>query len=417
MRENVTAGQSQNGGVNIFIARQPIFDSGKNVYAYELLYRSDTNNRALVTDNRMATLKVMANTLSMGLQKLTHGKRAFIHFDEELLLGEVPLVFPKDLLAVEVLDVKATGKRLVEMCKQIKKAGYLLVMDDIILKDKRVSSDLIQLADVIKVDFLSASPDYRRDVVKNADTKGVQFLAEKVETIADYEEALDLGYQYFQGFFFQQPDMISRQEVPGYKLNYMSILKKIHDPFLDFDEIEEVIKHDVSLTYKLLKFINSAVYGFRVTVRSVKHALVLLGQREVKKWLTIIVMSGIGSEKPPELMHMAVIRARFCELIASKFELEHKSWDYFMMGMFSLMEAFLDFSMADILEELPLEEHVKDALLGKDEFSGDLLQLIRSYERANWEALARLSTKLGLVAETLADLYIEAVEWTGFLRN
>jgi EAL and modified HD-GYP domain-containing signal transduction protein len=205
--------------------------------------------------------------------------------------------------------------------------------------------------------------------------------------------------------------------MPGYKLNYLHILQKIHEPVLELDAVEEIIKRDVSLTYKLLRFINSACFGFRVTVRSVRHALNLLGKREIKNWLTIIVMSGIGKQKPPELMNVAVIRARFCELIAAKFKLRQKPAEAFLTGIFSMMDAFMDRPLEEILEELPLEEHVKAALLGKDGPSANALELVKTIEKARWEEVTRYSTQLNLEEEKLAPLYLEAVEWTKFLSE
>lgn len=406
---------NQKLGLTTFIARQPIFDRKKQVYAYELLYRSDAVNRAHVFDDEYATLKVIANGLLIGLQRLTTGKRAFIHFNHQLLMGQIPLLFPTDLLGVEIFEKVEPGERLLRTLERIKKAGYLMVMDDFVFNEPY--RQLLEYADMIKVDFLVNSPEKIRLIAQEAGSQKLTLLAEKIETRKVYNEALELGFHYFQGFFFQKPDLVSRQEMPGYKLNYLHILKKIHDPVLELDAIEEIIKRDVSLTYKLLRFINSASFGFRVTVRSVRHALNLLGKREIKKWLTIIVMSGIGKQKPPELVNVAVIRARLCELIAAQFKLRQKPAEAFLTGIFSMMDAFMDRPLEEILEELPLEERVKAALLGKDDPFSSPLKLVKAFEKAQWEELARYSTKLNLEERKLAGLYLEAVEWTKFLSD
>ncbi|MFC2146120.1 EAL and HDOD domain-containing protein [Acidobacteriota bacterium] len=402
-------------GLTTFIARQPIFDRRKQVYAYELLYRSDPVNRAHVINDEYATFKVIANGLLIGLQRLTTGKRAFIHFNQLLLLGQIPLLFPKDLLGVEIFETVKPEERVLRACERIKKAGYLMVMDDFVFNEP--FQQLLQIADMIKVDFLVNSPGKIRLFAQKAVSQKLTLLAEKIETRKDYNKALELGFHYFQGFFFQKPDLISRQDMPGYKLNYLHILKKIHDPVLELDAIEEIIKRDVSLTYKLLRFINSASFGFRVTVRSVRHALNLLGKREIKNWLTIIVMSGIGKQKPPELLNTAVIRARLCELIAAKFKLRQTPAEAFLIGIFSMIDAFMDRPLEEILEELPLEEHVKAALLGKVDPSANALELVKAFEKARWEEVTRYSTQLNLEEEKLARLYLEAVEWTKFLSE
>jgi c-di-GMP-related signal transduction protein len=405
----------QKPGLTTFIARLPIFDRKKQVYAYELLYRSDPVNRAYVIDDEYATMKVIANGLLIGLQRLTTGKRAFIHFNHQLLIEQIPLLFPKDLLGVEIFDKTGPEERLIRALERIKKAGYLMVMDDFVFDEPY--RQLLQFADMIKVDFLVNSPGQIHLIAREAASKKLALLAEKIESREEYNKAFDLGFHYFQGFFFQKPDLVSRQEMPGYKLNYLHILKKIHDPVLELEAVEEIIKRDVSLTYKLMRFINSASFGFRVTVRSVRHALNLLGKREIRKWLTIIVMSGIGQQKPPELVNTAVIRGRLCELIAAEFKLRQKPAEAFLTGIFSMLDAFMDRPLEEILEELPLEDHVKAALLGKVDPCGNALDVVKAIEKGQWEDISRYSTQLKLQEEKLARLYIEAVEWTKFLSE
>lgn len=399
----------------IFIARQPIFDNKKNVYAYELLYRSDLENRAFITDGDYATLKVVANSLLIGLQKLTDGKRAFINFDRELLLARVPLFFPSDILGVEILETITPDQRLIKVCHQIKNDGYLMILDNFVFDEEY--RPLIPMVDIIKIDFCASTPEQRRLIFQKVSSKNIKFLGAKIETQQDYEEAVKMGYHYFQGFFFQQPALISRKEMPGYKLNYLSILKKLYEPAFDVDQIEEIIKRDVSLTYKLLRFINSAAHGFKVTIRSIRHALILLGKRETKRWLTIIVMSGIGRDKPIELMNTAVIRARLCELIALEFKLQDQPTDLFLIGMLSMMDAFLDRPLPEILEELPLEENIKFALLEGEGQARNVLELVRAFEKADWESFSVSSHQLNLDEKKLAFLYLEATEWAKFLST
>lgn len=398
----------------IFIARQPVFDADKNVFAYELLYRSDIFNRAVVSDDRIATIRVLANTLSMGLQSLTGAKRAFIHFDPELILAGLPQVLPKELLGVEILNLRACDSRLIRMCRQLKNQGYPLLIDQVVYARRETNAALIELADIVRIDF---SRKFAGDPARfiKGDTSGRVFLAEKIETHEQWRAAVDAGCSYFQGFFFQKPDIVSRTEMAGYKYNYLQILKKIQEPDPDIRGIEEIMRRDVSLIYKLLKFINSAAYGFRVTVRSIAHALVLLGPRELKKWLTIIVMSGAGRDKPAELMGAAAIRGRWCEMMALEFKWPYPSCDYFMLGLFSLVEAFLDRPMKEILGDLPLEEHVVRGLLGEDMRALAILEMVREYERANWEGFTMAAGRLDAAPEDAAKLYREAVEWAKFL--
>jgi len=343
------------------------------------------------------------------------GKYAFINFNRKLLLGNIPLLFPKEILGVEILETVNPDQPILRICNRIKKTGYMMILDNFIFhEDYR---DFINMADIIKIDFRTASPEDRKSIFQHVNSRAKKLLACKIETREDFDEAYHLGYHLFQGYFFQKPALITRAEVPGYKITYLSMLKKLYDPLFELNELEDIIKRDVSLTYKLLRFINSAAYGFKVTIRSISHALLLLGKREVKRWLTIIVMSGIGREKPHELMKVVVIRSRFCELIATEFKLHDQPTDLFLVGMFSMVDAFLDRPLPEILEELPLEEHIKSVLLGEENQTGDILKMVKAFEKGDWELFSSLADKLTLNEEKLAMLYLEAVEWTKFLSE
>jgi EAL and modified HD-GYP domain-containing signal transduction protein len=399
----------------MFIARQPIFDRNKNVYAYELLYRSDEVNRAHISDENVATLKVIANSLLIGLKQLASGKRAFINFNRKLILNKMPLLFPQDILGVEISGNIEADERVIRACNHIHVSGYDIVMYPPIRGE--TYKLLHPYINMVKIDFLNTTPEGRKKFVSVFPPNSVKFMAVKVETLEKFNEAIELNCSYFQGYFFRKPDLITSKEMPGYKVNYVRILQKIHDPYPKFDEIEEVIKRDVSLTYKLLRFINSASYGFKVTIRSIHHALILLGKREVKKWLTIIVMSGIGRNKPTELMNTVVIRARFCELIAEEFKLHDQPSDFFMMGIFSLVEAFLDRPLEEILSELPLEEEVKRALLGEEGPFHGALKMVEAFEKADWEGFSKIAAAMNIKEERTAELYVEAVQWSRFLAK
>ncbi len=395
---------------DIYVARQPIFDADANVFAYELLFRNGIEQyTAPKVDSECATIKVIANSLIIGLQNLTAGRRAFINFNRSLLVAGIPLLFPREMLGVEILEQVEPDDTVIRACRRLKRAGYMVVLDDFVFKEK--FRPLIDVASLIKIDFRSTNEEKRREIFDLVDNPEVRFLAEKVETQEEYEEAMGLGYDLFQGFFFHRPDVIATREMPGFKINYLTILKKVCNSDLPFEEIEDILKRDVSLTYKLLRFINSASYNFRVTIRSIRHALVLLGKREIRKWLTLIALSGVGHDKPRELLHNTLVRARFCELIGHDLKLGDLTADLFLVGMFSLADAFLDREMDRVLEELPLDEKIKDALLGKTGLYKDVLELVVAYEKASWLAAARISQKLNFEEGKMVAHYIEAVQW------
>lgn len=394
---------------DIFVARQPIFDTNRNVFAYELLFRKGFENYASKFDIEYATVKVISNSLTMGLEKLISGKKALVKFNRQLLLGNVPRLFPDNLLAVEIHDHVTPEKHILTTCERLKTAGYLMVMNDFDFDESM--RPLLEYVDIIKVDFLERDEAYRGSIIETVHIPGMKYLAEKIETQEQFDEAKKLGYHYFQGFFFQKPDVLGAREMPGYKLNYLEMLKKIHDPNLPIDEIERILKHDVSLTYKLLRFINSASYAFRVSIRSIRHALTLLGKREVKKWMTLIALSGVGTNKPLELMYNTLVRARLCELLGEELKYKSEDHDFFLIGMFSMADAFLDRTMEDILSDLPLDEEVKGALLGKAGKYRQILDLVLAYERADWMLTTERAEKLDIAESRLVSHYVDAVQW------
>ena len=369
--------------MDIFVARQPIFNRRQEVYGYELLYRSGINTFYSCLDGDQATSEVITNSfLLIGLETLTRGKIAFINFTKNLLEDEIATLLPKEQIVIEVLqDIEPDGKTL-RACRRLKELGYRLALDDFIYDEKFIP--LIEMSDIIKVDFLTTDKKERRALVERIGRQKISFLAEKVETREDFIQAKELGYSYYQGYFFSKPLIIASRDIPSYKLTFIRLLQEIHKPEIDFDRLEKLVKTDVSLTYKLLKFINSILFGFYSEIRSIKQALAILGEKEIRKWLSLIALQSMGKNKPDELMVTALCRARFCELVASRVGLGERSSDLFLLGMFSLIDAFLDQPMAKILDALPIAEEIKLALLGRENRFQEVYALVLTYETGNY---------------------------------
>lgn len=397
--------------MDIFIARQPIFDIRQNVFAYELLYRSGIKNLYAGINGDQASSEVIGSSfLLFGLENLTMGKKAFINFTRKLLEDEVATLLPKESIVVEVLENVEPDKQMLSACIKLKELGYLLALDDFAY-DPRFEP-FIDLVDIIKVDFLQTSPQDRAALVQRIGNKNIKFLAEKVETKEDFNQALQAGYSYFQGYFFSKPNIVSGKDITSFKLTYLQLLQEIGKPDLDFDELEEIIKRDVALSYKLLRYINSAAFSLRGNISSIKQALVLLGQKEIKKWVSLVALRSIGEDKPDELVKLAISRGRFCELMSPKLGLKHRSPDFFLMGMFSLIDAFLDQPLAYILSQLPIAVDIKRALLGKESRFKDVYQMAVSYEQGNWEKALRLAKRLKLEEQEIIDVYLESLDFT-----
>lgn len=395
----------------IFVARQPIFDQNKNIYGYELLFRHGLENFFDETlDQDMASSKVLMDSFMIfDLKELTRGKRAFLNFTERVLLSDLALAFSTDAIVVELLENIAPAPEIVDMCRKLKARGYTLALDD--FEYDPIYIPLIDQADIIKVDYLVTLGEERRRVIELSGRPELKFLAEKVETIEDFNEGIDMGYTYFQGYYFSKPVIVSGKDVPSYKLNLMQILKELQQPRIDIGRLEKIIQRDVSLSYKLLRFINSAAFGLVREIRSIRHALNLLGLVEFRKWMSMVLLSQLGSDKPDELMINSLIRARFSEQVSESTGQTSKKSDYFLMGLFSLIDAFLDRPMTDILAELPIPAEVKDAILEQTGVMGDVLRMITHYEQSKWDTVAQVCLMLNIQEQEVLTHYFSSIKW------
>ncbi|MCH8022099.1 HDOD domain-containing protein [candidate division KSB1 bacterium] len=396
--------------MDVFVARQPIFDRQQKVYAYELLFRSGFEQNFFDHwDGDASTKQVLTNSfLSIGMDTLTNGKKAFINFTRKLLLDQVASFFPKDIMVIEILENIEPDEEIISACKKLKDLGYLLVLDDFVFAPGY--ENLIDLVDIIKVDFIQTHGIERGNVIHNIGTSRIKYLAEKVETREDIEQAVDFGYSYFQGYYFSKPRIIAGKDVPAYKLNYLQILNEINQPEVDFDELEKVLKQDLSLSYKLLNYLNSPYFGFDNKIRSIKHALSLLGIRESQKWLSLFALQIIGKDKSQELLAMSLIRANSCEMIAPPIGNKNRASEFFLMGLFSMIDALLDQPLEDILAKLPLADDIKKALLGEKNQLRDVYELVVSYEKGDWANFSEYAGKLGLKELELIDIFLKAFE-------
>lgn len=394
--------------MDIFVARQPIFDRNERIFAYELLFRQGTHNLYEGMDGDQATSDVIANSfLTIGMGTLTGGKRGFINFTSNLLKKKTAYLLPSDLVVIEILENIEPDREIVLACQKLKEAGYLIALDDFVFDEK--FWPLINLADIIKIDFSVTVGKERTDIVKRLSARKIKFLAEKVETREEYEQALQAGYDLFQGYFFCKPLVVVGKMIPPFKLNILRLLQEINNPKTDFGKIEDIIKGDVSLSYNLLKFINSALFGLKMKINSIKQALVLLGLSEVRKWASIVALQTLGQDKTNELIVNCLVRASFGEALAQKTALRHEASNIFLMGMFSLMDAFLDRPLAEVLEELPLSQEIKQALLGEDNRFSSIYNLVLAYEKADWANVSMCAERAGLDESEISAYYVQAL--------
>ena len=396
--------------MEIYVARQPVFNKNKRLYGYELLFRDGLSNAFPDIDGDTATSKLLSNSFfSIGMNQLTSGKTAFINFPQSLLLKKVPMMFPSEKMIVEVLEDVDPTEQVISACNEIAKAGYSLALDDFVFKNE--IQPLIELADIIKIDFMLTPIDEIQKIVNRFERKNIKLLAEKIETYEDFKNALSMGFLYFQGYFFSKPEIISGKEIAPYKITLLQIVGEANKKDCSFEKLEKLINRDVSISYKLLRYINSAFFKRACEISSIKHAIVLLGEMEVKRFISMVATAELASDKPDELVRASIIRARMCELLGLHSHNGADISELFLMGLFSLIDAMLDNNMEDIMQSLPLSKNIKQALLEEKGDLADYLKLVSSYESANWETFSSIISNINVDEKKFPEFYQEAVSW------
>jgi len=390
----------------VMLARQPIFDTQQKTYAYELLYRGEA---ADIGDDAM-TATVLSNTLNrFGVHKMIQDKSLFINLSRSFLLSDFPDILPQGSSVLEILEDVPADQEVIAAIQHWKEKGFTVAIDDFI----GITSEhmkLLPYVDIVKIDLIDCIEPL--DVVVQELRKfPVKLLAEKVETYEEYELCKKLGFDYFQGYFFSKPTVIiNSHALETNKSQLLHLLSKILEAESPA-ELETDIAHDLTLSYKLLCYINSASVGLKKNVESIAHALTLLGLKNLRTWVSMMLMSALSSSKPDALLALSFARGRFLEQLAVAKHHEQHSSDYFILGMFSLLDAFLDQDIKQAVESVSLPELVHDGLLHKDSLAGKNLQLIQALELGDWEQADALCHTINIGHEQIMACYTEAIQW------
>lgn len=396
--------------MDIYIARQPIFTRSKQIFAYELLFRDGTENSFPGTEGNNATSRVLSNTFfTSGIEQITGGKRAFINFTRELLIGKIPLLFPSQITTVEVLENVIPDGPVIESCRELSGKGYTIALDD--FEYTPPMEPLIEISEIIKVDFAKSTREQIRAFADRFTCSGKKLLAEKVETNEEFEEALKLGYSYFQGYFFSKPQLIRRTDIPALKVNILGIMSEVGKENYRVGTLQKLIEQDVGISYKLLRYLNSPFYRRVQEVSSIRQAIVLLGEKGIKQFLSVIFLAEISQDKPDELLKSSIIRARICEGIGMATGGRIDPSELFTLGLFSHIDAILDNSMEDIMKTLPLTSEIKSTLTGSRTVLSTYLDLTRSYQQARWDSALQAASTLGLAPDRLPEIYWKAIQF------
>ena len=390
-----------------YVARQPNLSADEKVFGYELLFRDGIEQYFRATDADAASRSTLDTSILMGVDILCDGRLAFINCTREVLLKDYITLLPPTQAVVEILESVPVDDLVVAACQRVRAAGYLVALDDFEINDAR--EPLVPVADLIKVDVRTTSIEQCAALIKRWGTPKRHLLAEKVETREEFIAAKEAGFTYFQGYFFRKPELMQAREIPANRLSYLRLLQAITRSQPDPREIENAIKGEASLVYRLLRYLNSPVFGFTREIKSVRHALAMLGEREVCRWIRLAVTLVAAQNKPSDLVLSALVRGRFCELLAPK--VKHDGSDLFLVGLLSLMDSILDIPMGVVLEGISVDKETKSVLLGQESQLTPVYQLMLAQETANWDAVTALSSQMSIPERFVAECRGQAMEW------
>lgn len=402
----------------IFVARQAIFNTKMDILGYELLYRNaSTAATAKFTDGNIATSKMIADGVALARCGVPLDKKIFINFTMNLIEEEFGFALNPNESVIEILETVEPTPNVIRALSKLKKAGYTLAVDD--YDGREHFAPLLELADIIKVDMLNTPMEAIIRLRERITNPSVQLLAEKVEDMPMFQSAVEHGFTLFQGFFFRKPEIIAGKTISAGHLAKVNLIRELSDENYDDRSLSDLIKNDLSLAYKLLRYVNSALFGRKEHVDSIRHAIAILGQRHFVKWLQAVLLSNINTtSKGMEVMALSLSRANFMESIGPALGLTGGTADtLFILGLFSLLDSLLGVPMQEITNSLPLEALLKEALLGEDNDLGRLLTVAKNLEAGEWGALEHCLTQLGISGTDAAEAYRAALIRTGCLMQ
>ncbi len=397
--------------MDVFVARQAILNRHKDLYGYELLFRSGPeNNHFDGTESQSATTQVIANTLfSAGLEGILGGKKGFINFDREMLLDDSWSILPKDVAVIEVLETVEPDGAVLAACRRLRAQGYTIALDDFLHHPKL--EPLIRTAHIIKIDLRAGTRAEQQRMVTKYSRQGLQMLAEKVETAEEFEWASAVGFDLFQGYFFTKPVVLRGRQTPSWKMSCLRLLEETQREEIDFEKLRDLIKNDVSFCYKLLRFTNSAMFNHPVEIRTVERALLALGENGIRRWVAFAAMKGLAGDKPNELIMQSMLRAEFAQRLAALGGVSDLH-NWFLMGLFSLLDTMLDQTIESALEQLRLSPQVEETLLRTappGDRMANVYALISNYETGNWDEVSILAQGLGITGPEVGKAYLAAI--------
>lgn len=399
-----------------FIARQPILDRDKEVFAYELFFRDGKNNCYPNVQRDEATTKLIAkNYQTLHLDDISCNKKSFINFQSETLMTGLPASLDPENVVVELVAGQNDDSSLLTMCKHVKNLGYKVALEDCCLEPRW--NEFLPFVDLFKVNTSNEDLDLLAKNVNRFIDANVQLIANKVETQANFNIFKDMGFDYFQGYFFARPVSVTNKNLPTSKLTLVELMGASSSESFDFESINSVVEHDVGLSYMLLRFINNPTINKRYKITSLRHALNYMGEVEIKKFIALLALANLSDDKPLELIHLSLVRAKFCDLLGIEKNIGSNPPTAFLVGLFSMLDTLLDQKMEVLIEKLPLVDEVKEALCGGQNDLSVYLLLVKAFESGNWLKVIRIAKILDVDQKLLHSLFNEAILWGNGIRR
>ncbi len=399
-----------------YISRQPIFDAHLGLLAYELLcFGNECDVENQVVGAELSVKQLVKNTITDDATRIAADKVIYVDYTDRIINDRVELYLDSNRMVVEVSSEIAPTDKVFAAIDNIRKLGYKIALDklNVVFPEEK----LLRLANIVKIDFRTTTSADRRVMLTRLASCGVELLALNVKDRSEYQEAIAMGFNLFQGFFFASPTLISSAEMKSISLNHIRLIGELFAEKPSFDALTNIVESDVNMSYKLLKLINSAAFYRRNKIKNINQALVILGLKELRKWATLIMLEDNCQDKPEELVRVAIIRAKMMETIAHQQLPQIDSQKAFLVGLMSLIDVMMERPMEKVLEELPLDDEIGVALMNRKNVFGILLRMIELYEQSSFEGVRHITEGLNLSGQKLPFIYFEALEWAELLAK
>lgn len=397
-----------------YVARQPIMNAKRQTLGYELLFRDGEKNAfpEYMNADRATYRLIVENFLSMGTNPQISRSRCFINFPYKSLIRRLPLTLPREQIVVEILETCRPTDDLFEAVKELSQRGYVLALDDFVYCSSW--ERFLPYVQIVKIDIMAMGLDKACQFVRQGLAQGSRrrFLAERVETEEEFEQARQAGFTFFQGYFFSKPQITKQRYISPKQITAMQLFREVCQPEVDYVRVEQLVTQDVALSYQLLCFVNTMSDRTSVSISSFRQALIYLGQDKLRIFVSLAVASYVSSKKPKELYNLSLQRAQFCQLMATHHRFSVYREQAFLIGMFSVLDALLDVPLDDVIEQLPLADDVKWALCDRKGPLGALLALEECFEKADWRGVEQHCQQLGFEIDDVRDELVEAQRWS-----